>query len=156
MVPVRLNDGSDCLEGMTLLQQMVLARAFPGVALNQLDARVPEVFDSPETLQCLCQASGGHVRNLLMLLYSCLQQDDPPISRNSLETVIKGYRDDLSLGVTDEQWNLLRQVAQQKTVEETPECQALLRSLFVFEYRSSQERWFDVNPVLAESKELQR
>jgi hypothetical protein len=154
MVPVQYNDGSDHLEGIALLQQMVLARAFPDLNQFQRLERIREVFDQAETLDRLCKVSGGHVRNLLVLLYSCLQQDDPPISRSALEGVIKGYRDDLVLAVTDEQWKLLRQVNQQKMVSEEPEYQALLRSLFVYEYRDHQGRWFDVNPALIEAKEF--
>ena len=32
--------------------------------------------------------------------------------------------------------------------------QKLIRSRFVFEYRDGGESWFDVNPVLAEAREL--
>ena len=154
MVPVHTSQGTDHPEGLALLRQMVLARAFPTLnPLQRLD-RVTEVFDSLETLDRLCRASGGHVRNLLVLLFSCLQQDDPPISRDSLETVIRDYRDDLVLVITDEQWELLYRVSVQKMVTEEPQYQTLLRSLFVFEYRDNQGRWFDINPALLESREF--
>jgi hypothetical protein len=155
MVPVQSSDGSDYPQGIGLLRQMVLARAFPNLSEAERLQRIPEVFDSPETLDRLCRVSGGHVRNLLVLLYSCLQQDDPPLSRGCLEAVIKGYRDDLVLSVTHNQWELLQQVQQEKTLGEEPAYQNLLRSLFVYEYRDSQKRWFDVNPALSEAKELQ-
>lgn len=155
MVPVQSSDGSAYPQGIALLRQMVLARAFPNLSEAERLQRIPEVFDSPETLDRLCRVSGGHVRNLLVLLYSCLQQDDPPLSRGCLETVIKGYRDDLVLSVTHNQWELLQQIRQEKTLGEEPAYQNLLRSLFVYEYRDSQKRWFDVNPALSEAKELQ-
>lgn len=155
MVPVQLNDGSQHVEGIALLRKMVLARAFPQLNPQQQQEQVTQVFDDPQTLDRLCQISGGHVRNLLVLLYSCLQQEDPPLSRSCLERVIKGYRDDLGLAVTDQQWQLLDQIQQNKEVGEEPEYQALLRSLFVFEYRDGQQRWFDVNPALLETKRLQ-
>lgn len=155
MVPVQLSDGSDHPEGMALLRQMVLARAFPGLNEAERLEKITEVFDGPETLDRLCRISGGHVRNLLVLLYSCLQQEDPPLTRDCLESVIKGYRDDMMLAVTDDQWQLLREIRQHKMLGEDPKSQSLLRSLFVFEYRDSQGRWFDVNPALVEAKELQ-
>jgi hypothetical protein len=155
MVPVQQLNGSESLEGMALLRQMVLTRAFPKLNLVQRIDQITEIFDTPDTLDRLCRVSGGHVRNLLVLLYSCLQRDDPPISRACLESVIKGYRDDLVLAITDSQWNLLRQIQQQKTVGEEPEYQTLFRSLFVFEYRDEQGRWFNINPVLAEAREFQ-
>lgn len=155
MVPVQASDGSDHSEGIALLRQMVLARAFPELSAAQRLEQITEVFDSPETLDRLCRVSGGHVRNLLVLLYSCLQQEDPPISRSCLESVIKGYREDLMLAVTQIQWQQLRQIQQHKVLGDDPEYQGLLRSLFVFEYRDNSGRWFDVNPALAEAKELQ-
>lgn len=155
MVPVQSSDGSDYAAGMALLRQMVLARAFPDLSETERLAKINEVFDGSDTLDRLCRVSGGHVRNLLVLLYSCLQQEDPPISRSCLESVIRGYREDLMLAVTDRHWQLLRQIRQQKTLGEEPQYQTLLRSLFVFEYRDGQGRWFDVNPALAEAKELQ-
>ncbi len=154
MVPVQHSDGSDHLEGVALLRQMVLARAFPKANPVQRLAVLTEVFDDQETLDRLCRISGGHVRSLLVLLYSCLQQDDPPISRDRLEAVIRGYRDDLGLAVTNDQWQLLRQIHQQKTIGDESAYQTLLRSLFVYEYRDNQGRWFDVNPALLEAKEF--
>jgi hypothetical protein len=134
---------------------MVLARAFPDVEPQQRLALIPEVFDSPETLDRLCRVSGGHVRNLLVILYSCLQKDDPPLSRQCLEDVIRRERDALVRGVTDDEWELLLQVAQQQVVRGEEEYQTLLRSMFVFEYQDEEGGWFSINPILAEVKRLQ-
>jgi hypothetical protein len=156
MVRVQERDGSPCEEGIALLRQMILARAFPDVEPEQRLNLISEVFDAPETLDRLCQVSGGHVRNLLVLLNSCLKKDDPPWSLNLVERVISQRRSELSKAITPEEWKLLAQVAQQKTVRGEEEYQTLLRSLFVFEYRNAEEGWFDINPVLAEAKELQQ
>jgi len=151
MVPIQLRDGRDSPKGMALLRQLVLARAFPDVEPQVRLNLISEVFDSPETLDRMCRISGGHVRNLLGLLYSCLQQEDPPFSRSCLESVIKGYRDDLTLGVDEEEWDLLFQVVQQQLVRGEREYQILLRSAFVYEYRDELGRWFWINPALAET-----
>jgi hypothetical protein len=155
MVPVRLWDGRDCEEGMALLRQMVLARAFPNESPEQRLSLITAVFEQPETLDRLCRVSGGHVRNLLMLLYRCLQQEDPPLSQAYLETVIRQRGHELVRAITDDERDLLRQVGQQKTVRGETGYQTLLRSMFVFEYRYCEKNWFDINPILAEAKELQ-
>lgn len=77
MVTVKNREKTYNLEGIKLLRQMVLARAFPWLGEIERLSRINEVFDSDETLDRLCRVSGGHVRNLLVLLYSCLQEDDP-------------------------------------------------------------------------------
>ncbi|NEO94020.1 MAG: AAA family ATPase [Moorea sp. SIO3G5] len=154
MVPIQLRDGRDYPEGMALLRQLLLARAFPMVDPQQRLNLIPLVFDSPETLDRMCRISGGHVRNLLGLLYNCLQHEDPPFSRSCLESVIKGYRDDLTLAVEEEEWKLLSQVVQQQSVKGEQEYQTLLRSMFVYEYQDQQGRWFGINPALAETEKF--
>jgi hypothetical protein len=151
MVPIWYRDGREFPQGMALLRQLVLARAFPQVPPEERLNLIPEVFDSPETLDRICRISGGHIRNLLGLLYNCLQQEDPPFSRECLESVIKGYRDDLALAVEDAEWQLLFQVVQQQSIRGEKEYQTLLRSMFVYEYRDDLGRWFGVNPALAET-----
>lgn len=151
MVPVQCRDSSDHQDGMGLLRQMVLARAFPYVSSEQRLESISTVFDSPETLDRLCRVSGGHVRNLLGLLYSCLQQQDPPFSRQCLENVIKEYRDDLIAAITDDEWELLFQALEQKHVRGDEDYQILLRSMFLFEYRDREGRWYWINPALAEA-----
>ncbi|BDI14892.1 hypothetical protein ANSO36C_06940 [Nostoc cf. commune SO-36] len=92
MIPVQLRDGTEYFDGMELLQQMVLARAFPDIQPEERLGLITKVFDSPDTLDRLCSVSGGHVRNLLGMLFRCLQEVDPPISRNILEAVIRDAR----------------------------------------------------------------
>ena len=155
MVPLQQRDGRDHPQGMSLLRQLVMARAFPTVNPQTRLTLVSEVFDRPETLDRLCRISGGHVRNLLGLLYNCLQHEDPPFTRSCLETVIKGYCDDMLLAVDDGEWGLINQVVKQQLVRGEKEYQTLLRSMFVFEYRDDQGRWFGINPALAETEKYQ-
>lgn len=154
MVPVRLRDGRDSEEGMELLRQMVLRRAFPNASPDRQHSLITEVFDSPRSLDRLCRVSGGHVRNLLGLLYSCIQQENPPISQETLESVIREQRDYLSAAITDNEWELLFQVMRQQTVRGDVEYLTLLRSLFVFEYRDQEGSWFWLNPILEEAKKF--
>jgi hypothetical protein len=155
MVPVQLRQGGECQEGMALLQQMILARAFPDVhPLGRIDL-ISEVFDSPDTLERLCRVSGGHARQLLMLLVRCLERDDPPLSRDCIEGVIRQRRNELSLAITEDEWEWLREVAQHKSLRGEEKYQTLVRDMFVFEYRDSEGSWFDINPILAEAKEFQ-
>jgi hypothetical protein len=157
MVPVQLPDGSDCEEGLALLRQMVLARAFPEIGDFQERLKlVSTVFDNPETLDRMCRVSGGHLRQLLVLLYTCLQKQDPPILRSSLESVITQRRHQLTRAIDPHEWQLLRQVAETKSVSGEDEYQTLLSSLFVFEYRYADDLWFDSTPILKEAREFKK
>ncbi|GAB4209013.1 MAG: hypothetical protein Fur006_68400 [Coleofasciculaceae cyanobacterium] len=152
MVPVQLRDGKEHPEGMAKLRQMVLARAFPKATAEERLSWVTEVFDSLDTLNRLCSVSGGHVRNLMGMLYGCLQEDDPPISRKTLESVIRRERDSLRAAIDEQEWDLLFQVVEEQTVKGDVEYQTLLQSLFVFEYQDERGSWFGLNPLLFETE----
>lgn len=157
MVKVKARDGSDHYEGMKLMRQMVMTRAFPNLPEEEQLNYVLEVFDSVKTLDRLCRVSGGHVRNLLVLLYSCLQESDTPIQESCLEMVIREYRDDLISAISNEEWELLHQILKNKdNVKGEEEYQTLLRSMFLFEYRDDEGKWFDINPAIAESKKFRQ
>ncbi|MTJ53880.1 ATP-binding protein [Anabaena sp. UHCC 0253] len=155
MVAIKQRNGTEYQAGIKLLQQMIIARAFPGVnAEEEIQNSITKIFDSPETLERLCKVSGGHLRNLLMLLFRCLQMEDVPLSRKCVETVIKKRCNELSLAITPDEWELLKEVWKTKTYRGEEQYDILLRSMFVFEYRDEEGSWFDINPILIESKEL--
>jgi energy-coupling factor transporter ATP-binding protein EcfA2 len=155
MVPVQLPDGYEFRKGIIQLQQMVMARAFPGVSWEASCNLITQVFDTPETLEQLCRVSGGHVRTLLMLLQTCLQKTETlPLSRECLASVIRQRCNTLKNTITDDEWELLHQVAQHKSFRGEEKYHTLIHNLFVFEYRYQDELWFDINPILTEAKEL--
>lgn len=156
MVPVTQRDSSISESGLALLRQMVLARAFPNKNYNERIDHIKDVFENIDVLNRLCRLSGGHMRNLMRLLYGCLQKGDPPIQVNVLEAVIRDERDSL-MGLIDEsEWQLMFKAIK------TPETQGneayirLLRSLLLYEYRDNDGRWFDINPVLKETNRFQK
>ncbi|MEM9217986.1 MAG: ATP-binding protein [Cyanobacteria bacterium P01_F01_bin.150] len=154
MVRIYNRDGSTCEEGLAVLRQMVLARALPQLSPSERLACLEQLFDSTETLDRLCIASGGHVRNLLVLISYCLRKADPPLTQRLLEQVISLRLNDLTKAIEEDEWAMLREVQKTKAVRGEAEYQILLRSLFVFEYRDADQIWFDINPVLLDAKEL--
>ena len=156
MVPVQFPDGRPHEEGMALLRQMVLARAFPDLEPSDRLNAIEQIFQSAATLDRLCRISGGHVRDLLKLLNAWIMEEMQfPLSSDKLEKVIRTCRNEMTIPISDEEWELLRQVRQRKKVSDDRGYQQLIRSRFVFEYRDDSDVWFDVNPILAEAKEMQ-
>ncbi|NER83682.1 MAG: AAA family ATPase [Leptolyngbya sp. SIO1D8] len=156
MVPVKTLDGQ--LNGLSLakLRQMVLARAFPDLSESDRLKSLTAVFEDTNTLDRLCTISGGHMRNLVRYLYSCLRKQDPPISRSTLERVIRDERNDM-LGLIDErEWQLLFRAVKARNLQGDSNYNSLLRSLFLYEYRDDLGRWVDINPVLAETEVFKR
>ena len=155
MVATQLRDGSECAEGMELVRQLVLARAFPGLNPQQRLAKVTEIFDTQETLDYLCRFSGGHVRNVLRIVNDAIMEEDKlPISHNSVKNIIRSYRNERVLAIDEREWELLRQVAKKKKVTGDDGYQTLIRSMFVYEYQDEIGSWFDINPILKDVPEL--
>ena len=155
MVPVKSSDGKVHEQGLALMQQMILARAFPNLAPEDRLNKITEIFDAPASLDRLCQVSGGHVRDILRLLNPWIMKDKKfPLQSHTLEQIIRERRNEMSLTISDEEWELLRRVKKTKHVSDDQGYQKLIRSRFVFEYRDQGELWFDVNPILAESEKL--
>lgn len=156
MVPVQFADGRTHEEGMALLRQMVLARAFPELSVAERLRAIAEIFDTPESLNRLCSVSGGHVRDLLRLLNSWIMEEMRlPLTQQTLEAVIRARCHEMIRPISADEWELLRQVKQQKQVSGDQEYQTLIRGRLVFEYRYGGENWFDVNPILVEGGQLQ-
>ena len=155
MVRVKNRDGQIYPEGIELLRDMVLARAFPDLPSEERAQYLDRVFENQETCDRLCIVSGGHVRNLLVLLYGCLIQQDPPIDLDTLEEVIATQRDSLVKAINTNEWELLKHVRDNpRDVVGEAAYQTLLRSLFVFEYLDELGPWFGLNPILAEAEQL--
>ncbi|MGK7877602.1 MAG: ATP-binding protein [Xenococcaceae cyanobacterium] len=154
MVPVKSRDGLVHNEGMELLRQMVLARVPNQEGKNPLET-IQEVFDSPETLDYLCQISGGHVRNLLIILRSWINKEKKfPLSREKLEVVIVEQRTEMLQGITEDEWQFMRRVKGEKQIAGDDDYEKLIRNRFVYEYRDKEGAWYDVNPVLEEATQL--
>lgn len=157
MIPVRSRNGEECKEGIELLQQIVLARAFPTIQLDRRLDLIQTIFDDSETLERLCLISGGHIQTLLKLLYNCLRKQDPPFSRTCLEDVIREYREQLRRTISEKEWKWLIEVAQDQNEQEIiyQKWWQFTPSNFLFEYSNKEETWFALNPILAEDKKLQ-
>lgn len=152
MVPVVNLDGERNEPSMEKLRQMVLARAFPELSASDRLAQLTTVFKDTATLDRLCAISGGHMRNLVRYLYSCLRKQDPPLSRDTLERVIRDERNDM-LGLIDAQeWQMLFRAVKARSLQGDSAYNSLLRSLYLYEYRDDRSRWIDLNPVLAETE----
>lgn len=154
MVPIQSRNRILNNPGILLLRDLVLARAFPDLPAPDRPQCLTEIFDEDSTCRRLCTISGGHIRSLLILLYGCLQKQDPPINRHTLEAVIATQQYSYVRSINTDEWELLRRVKVQQTVVGEAGYRSLLRSLLVFEYLDENGPWFGLNPILAEAQQL--
>jgi hypothetical protein len=89
-----------------------------------------------------------------MVLDALKEEEDLPISRGSVDNVVRNYRKEQLLAIDDHEWELLRRVVQTKKVTGDKGYQILIRSMFVYEYQYDQNSWFDVNALLKDAPKL--
>jgi energy-coupling factor transporter ATP-binding protein EcfA2 len=89
MVKVAQSDDTDSAAGLEAMRQMVHRR----LEAAQVSDRM--AFDTDETLADLCRMSGGHARNLLILLRSaCTVAGTLPLTRAVVEQAVHGMSND--------------------------------------------------------------
>jgi len=155
MIPVTHRDARENGDGMALMRQMALSRAFPDEDDAYRDEHLTEIFDRKETLDRLCRISGGHARRFLIFFSTCIQrQKSLPISGKMLEDVIREDRNRQTRSLSDEEWELLKQVRHDKKIRKSELFQYLQRQMFIFEYQDQDGSYADINPVLAEATEM--
>ncbi|EXJ15726.1 hypothetical protein [Imhoffiella purpurea] len=129
--------------GMAKMREMVEKRC--AVAETSLD----QAFDSGDTLDYLCEMSGGHPRHLMTFIQAaCNELDALPITRPIAQKAIRKYANALRREVPDDAWATLPRFDRpQRDIPKDDLHQQLLFLLFVFEYMNG-DIWYEVNPVL--------
>ncbi|MBK1649365.1 hypothetical protein [Rhabdochromatium marinum] len=129
--------------GMVKMREMVDKRcAAAGTSLDR-------AFDNDDTLNHLCNMSGGHPRHLMSFIQAaCNELDNLPITRAAADKAVRKYANALRREVPDAAWDRLPNFDQpQRDIPKDDLHQQLLFLLFVFEYMNG-DIWYEVNPVL--------
>jgi AAA ATPase domain len=82
-------DRKDSPAGMEAMREVV------GKRLKAAEVAPERAFDSPDTLDYLCRMSGGHIRNLLILIRSaCTVAGVLPLTRGIAKQAVRGMSND--------------------------------------------------------------
>lgn len=156
MIRVKNRDGEVDQTGINLLYLMVLSRAFPQLSEAEKLTKIGEIFDGEEPLKQLCEVSGGHVRNLLIILNSWIIKEKKfPLSSAGLEAVVVNQVAGQTAQLTPDEWELLNRVHQTKDSSGDRDFSKLIRTLLVYEYRDEKGAWYEVNPILFRTEKIQ-
>lgn len=154
MITVQTRDGQPYAAGIEKLKEIIRLRVQAVAKAKGLSLEA-EVFDSPESLQRLCAISGGHVRNLILLVQLAIDynEDHLPIATISLQQAIRQLRKTYRDTVNDDQWTLLAKVFRSKRIPHDQQHRSLLFTRCLLEY-VDKEAWHDVHPVLRDVPEF--
>lgn len=150
MVKILQRDGHDDPVGLEAMRAMVRQRL--------VAAQAPEVaaFDTEDTLDYVCRMSGGHVRNLLILIRTtCTIAGALPLTRHYVEQAVRGLSNDFERALNrPEFFEVLRQIDQSHALPGSDSDQLLLYNLSVLEYLNG-AAWYAVNPAVRVLEKLQ-
>lgn len=158
MVPIYYQNGTQNQDAIQLVIQMILKRAFHNLSEFKepdLTEKILMIFDSSDSLNKLCIISGGNFRFLLEILRKWIvNQRKFTLSREKLNSDIQDRLNELRIAITDDEWNSLRNILRNKKLAGEEECQKLIYSQFVYEYKDQEGLWYKVNPILADAPEM--
>ena len=159
MVMVQKRDGSPCTEGLTLMKAVVKKRVCQFSPTRSLET---EIFENEEVLERLCLMSGGHMRNLMLLIRSAIDHvNSLPITTRAAQRSITQARDVFRSTIKDDQWHQLVDVYQNKVIKNNDEYRKLLFNHCILQYvdfdeQEEMQRWCDIHPLIRGIQEFKK
>jgi hypothetical protein len=157
MIMVQNPDGSTNEAGLAKIKELIEKRV---KQVNPNQSLETGLFDSGETLERLCLMSGGHVRNLLLMMQEAITRtEDLPITAKAAQRAITQARDVYRRTPEEGEWQILAKVSQTQRILNDEQHRNLLFSRCILEYRYYDEEgemqpWYDVHPLIKGIKQF--
>ncbi len=170
MLMVRKMAGDVDELGLNRLKTLLYQRFKAFAADLALDT---DIFADADTVNQLCLASGGHLRELLLLTKEAVKYMDAlPISANAVRRATSNLRSTYRRGVGTMQWQVLAKVAISHRIQDSVITDSatrinsddvyrdLLFRRYLLHYRDIDDQdqendWYDVHPVIKAIPEFQ-
>ncbi|WP_027402064.1 P-loop NTPase fold protein [Aphanizomenon flos-aquae] len=157
MIMTHTRDGQEYPPGIDKLKEIVEKRI--KVVSNQLNLN--NIFESEEILQKICLMSGGHVRNLILLMRTALERTlQLPISDKAAQRAITAMRNTYRKAINENEWQILAKVYLSKEKSNNYAYDKLLFNRCILEYHDVQDDdikpWYDIHPLIFDIEEFQR
>ena len=157
MIMVQNPDGSTNEAGLAKIKELIEKRV---KQVNPNQSLETGLFDSRETLERLCLMSGGHVRNLLLMMQEAITRtEDLPITAKAAQRAITQARDVYRRTPEEGEWQILAKVSQTQRILNDEQHRNLLFSRCILEYRFYDEEGemqprYDVHPLIKGIKQF--
>jgi hypothetical protein len=131
--------------------------------LNTVDASksIVDFFESRSSLEMLCLMSGGHARNLLLLMKEALKYTTSlPITDKALQRSFSELRKTYKDTIYANEWEALANVHYSKEIVNDQLHRGLLFNRCILEYRylesdGGSNVWYDIHPLIKGIKTFQ-
>lgn len=158
MIMVKDRENKPYIPGLEKLKEIIEKRIHLVDPQIEVDS---QIFDSRETRIKLCSMTGGHVRDLMLLMQPAMRQiDNFPITVKAVNRAASDARDSTyRSAVNVDEWQKLAEVYLSKNIPHNEEYRSLLFRRCVLEYRDLDEeenpvRWYDVHPLIEGTSEF--
>jgi hypothetical protein len=158
MVMVQQQQGEVFPEGVAKLREAIQLRVQPHAPEWDLDT---QVFDNPATLERLCIACGGHIRELMQMMQESLNRTDQfPMTAKAVQRAITELRAVYQRTVEEPEWARLAQIVHRRDIPNDNEHRSLLQRRCILEYRCLDQEgeirtWYDVHPLIRKIQRFQ-
>lgn len=142
MIKVNERTGAPCEAALDALGQAVAQRM-------EIDA----LFENKDDVRTLCHASGGHLRDLMLLLRTALIHTEKRIGPSHVQRAVAELTNQYDRLVRDVDLEKLVAIHQEKRLPSDPEYAHLPYHLLVLEYRNG-EPWADVHPAVQATRKF--
>ncbi len=145
MVKVHDQDWSDCDRALD---------AMVGAVAKRIDLEA--VFADPDDVRRLCRMSGGHLRDLMILIREACSYtpDDQKIASRAIDAAIQDLVNGYARQIEDRELDALVEVAQTHRLPNREDCQRLPLKTLVLEYHNGHQ-WHDVHPAVRRAPAFQ-
>ncbi len=157
MIMIRNLDRTINPDGMAKIKAIIEKRTREFLPTKKLET---DIFESQEVLERLCLMTGGHVRNLILLMQTALDHVDAlPITAKAAQRAITQARDVYQRTVEHEQWKILAKVYRTNEIQNDEAHRKLLFNRCILQYAyfdadKELKSWYDVHPLITEIKEF--
>lgn len=142
MIKIREENGRICADGLDAMRRVILQRV-----------QVESIFEDEKSVDKLCLASGGHVRDLMHLMRYACDYSNKQISSLAVDKAIRALVREYDRLVKDADLPRLVQVHREKRLPSDAEFALLPYHLIVLEYQNG-ERWADLHPAVQETRKF--
>lgn len=156
MIMVQTPENQPYQRGIEKVKEILQKR----LSLIDTTLSVVDMFEERETVEKLCLMSGGHVRNLLLLMKEAIKYTSSlPIPNRAVQRSISELRNTYRNTVFSNEWEALAKVYQSKQIENDQLYRGLLFNRCVLEYRylngdGESQIWYDIHPLIKGIKEF--
>ncbi|UXE61891.1 MAG: ATP-binding protein [Woronichinia naegeliana WA131] len=159
MIMVKDRHNQLYINGLNKMKEIIEKRVHLIDPTINIDA---QIFEKEATRINLCKMTGGHVREMMLLMQTAIRQSGGlPITEKAVNRAINEATDaTYRSSVDSEEWEKLAQVYLSKNLPNEEEYRDLLFRRCVLEYRDFNQqgnpvRWYDVHPLLEGTSEFQ-